>query len=206
MFDSAASRAVGSAVVAGARGWKGRRRPGHGPGRLWPWPGRPGVRGEVKGSGESHRKDARVPSRRRRGSARRGQPHVLGRPVGYQGHGFGLRPASDRPDARGPSRRPMGRHASSPIHAPPARIPRHPPGRWAENRTYREVFGPSTSTCAREGDERVEPLDFPAEASRPGRLDGGRSGPGPSHPLGRAERPRTAQFAAPKKPRPDLLG
>ena len=24
---------------------KGRGRPGHGPGRLWPWPGRPGMRG-----------------------------------------------------------------------------------------------------------------------------------------------------------------
>ena len=30
---------------------KGRGRLGHGPGRLWPWPRRPGVRGEVTGSG-----------------------------------------------------------------------------------------------------------------------------------------------------------
>ncbi len=37
--------------MAAARSRKGRGRPGHGPGRLWPWPRRPGVRERSKGPG-----------------------------------------------------------------------------------------------------------------------------------------------------------
>src|ERR1700761_8140772 len=37
---------------------KGRGRLGHGPGRLWPWPRRPGVRGEGGGSDRGGHADA----------------------------------------------------------------------------------------------------------------------------------------------------
>ena len=47
---------------------KGRGRLGHGPGRLWPWPRRPGVRG-VEGSGTESGGSRRVPSRGRGGRA-----------------------------------------------------------------------------------------------------------------------------------------
>ena len=43
---------------------KGRGRLGHGPGRLWPWPRRPGVRERVTGTGGLRREGARGPSRR----------------------------------------------------------------------------------------------------------------------------------------------
>src|SRR5882757_6768260 len=35
-------------IVAKAAEGEGRGRLGHGPGRLWPWPRRPGVRGEAR--------------------------------------------------------------------------------------------------------------------------------------------------------------
>ena len=48
---AAAAAGVGALGAAGGcrPEGKGRGRLGHGPGRLWPWPRRPGVRGEVTG-------------------------------------------------------------------------------------------------------------------------------------------------------------
>ena len=50
---------------AGWRTAKGRGRLGHGPGRLWPWPRRPGVRGEVRGTPGRRAGDVRIPPGRR---------------------------------------------------------------------------------------------------------------------------------------------
>jgi hypothetical protein len=43
---------------------------------------------------------------------------------------------------------------------------------------YMSGFRPINIPGARMGDERAEPVDFPAKASHPGRLDGGHSLPG----------------------------
>jgi hypothetical protein len=193
---------------------EGRGRPGHGPGRLWPWPRRPGVRGEVRETPGRRAGDVR---RRRGGPLRKtcgtlglpGSPDVPRRSL----TGLSVREGSrGREDLRGDARivtgiwdprelpRRSGPCRGEKLSPYDSKSPRHLPGGGILPRLRGVPHGTASSLCRSPRNPHVPGISWRPQPARVARKC-----PGPH--LGRPPWPRItpAQAHRPQSVRPRTL-